>query len=117
MEVKWSELRLWNGGICPVGPDDLVWVLFDDMENRSGFARDYHWSRADFAALNIIAYRVEVKPAPLIERWVNVFTDACGKEHVSGLIHQTKRHAQDAASDVVTFQLRHRQILLREVRE
>lgn len=116
MEQKWSELRLWNGGICPVGPDDRVCVLFDDMDKRYGFARDYDWSH-DGGPWNIIAYRVEVKPAPLIERWANVFTDADGAEHVSDLIHQTKRHAQDAASGVVTFQLRYRQILLREVRE
>lgn len=113
MKVKWSELRLWNGGICPVGPDDLVWVLFDDMENRSGFARDYHWSRADFAALDIIAYRVEVKPAPLIERWVNVRTDSHGKERVYDLSYSTERDAQDAASGNMNV----RQVLLREVRE
>jgi len=110
MERKWSELRLWNGGICPVGPDDLVWVLFDDMENRSGFARDYHWSRADFAALNIIAYRVEVKPAPLIERWANVYTRDDG-ELVVGLLFKTESLALAAANTGAS------QILLREVRE
>lgn len=113
VKVEWSELRLWNGGECPVGPDEMVCVLFDDMENRSGFARDYHWSRADFAALNIIAYRVEVKPAPLIEMWANVFTDSDGDEFVTGALFRTKSDALGAALGPMDA----RQILLREVRE
>lgn len=112
MEHKWSELRLWKGGECPVGLDEMVWVLFDDMDKRYGFARDYHWSH-DGGPWNIIAYRVEVKPAPLIERWVNVSTDACGKERVSILLWDTESAARIVASGDMNV----RQVLLREVRE
>lgn len=110
MEHKWSELRLWNGGECPVGPDDRVWVLLEDMESRDCFARDYSWLH-EYGLSNIIAYRVEVKPAPLIERWVNVFTDSCGKERVASLLCDTESAARIVAGPGA------RQILLREVRE
>ena len=38
VKVEWSELRLWNGGECPVGPDEMVCVLFDDKvcDGQSG---------------------------------------------------------------------------------
>lgn len=112
MEVKWSELRLWNGGICPVGPDDLVWVLYEDMDDSIDAARRYYWSHKG-EPVDIIAYRVEVKPAPLIERWANVRTDSHGKERVYDLSYSTERDAQDAASGNMNV----RQVLLREVRE
>lgn len=109
MEQKWSELRLWNGGECPVGPDDRVWVLLEDMESRDCFARDYSWLH-EYGLSNIIAYRVEVKPAPLIERWANVYTRDDG-ELVVGLLFKTESLALAAANEGA------RQILLREVRE
>lgn len=112
MEHKWSELRLWNGGECPVGLDEMVWVLYGDMGNNISSAGDYYWSHNGESG-DIIAYRVEVKPAPLIERWVNVFTDSCGKEWVYDLSYSTERDAQDAASGNMNV----RQVLLREVRE
>jgi hypothetical protein len=110
MEHKWSELRLWNGGECPVGLDEMVWVLYGDMDNNISSAGDYYWSHNGESG-DIIAYRVEVKPAPLIERWVNVFTDACGKERVASLLWDTEIAARIVAGPDA------RQILLREVRE
>ena len=112
MKREWSELRLWKGGDCPVGPDEMVWVLLETMGNRIGLARFLYWSHEGLSS-DIIAYRVEVKPAPLIERWVNVRTDSHGKEWVYDLSYSTERDAQDAASGNMNV----RQILLREVRE
>lgn len=110
MEQKWSELRLWNGGICPVGPDEMVWVLYEDMCEERARARHCRWLRKGEPA-DIIAYRVEVKPAPLIERWVNVYTDADGVEWAGDTYYDTKNAARIAAGPDA------RQILLREVRE
>ena len=112
VKVEWSELRLWKGGECPVGPDEMVWVLFDDMDKRYGFAGDYDWSH-DGGPWNIIAYRVEVKPKPLIEMWANVFIDSDGDEFVAGALFRTKSAALGAARGPMDA----RQILLREVRE
>ena len=112
VKVEWSELRLWNGGECPVGPDEMVWVLFEDMSHDRGVACRYRWSHQGWPG-DIIAYRVEVKPAPLIERWVNVFTDSDGKDVVSGLLSPTKIAALEASHGPMAA----RQILLREVRE
>jgi len=109
MEHKWSELRLWNGGECPVGLDEMVWVLYGDMDNNISSAGDYYWSHNGESG-DIIAYRVEVKPAPLIERWANVYTRDDG-ELVVGLLFKTESLALAAANEGA------RQILLREVRE
>ena len=112
MEQKWSELRLWNGGICPVGPDEMVWVLLEDMSHGSAAACDYAWSHHGWPG-DIIAYRVEVKPKPLIEMWANVFIDSDGDEFVAGALFRTKSAALGAARGPMDA----RQILLREVRE
>ncbi len=109
MEHKWSELRLWNGGECPVGLDEMVWVLYGDMGNNISSAGDYYWSHNGESG-DIIAYRVEVKPKPLIERWANVYTRDDG-ELVVGLLFKTESLALAAANTGA------RQILLREIRE
>jgi hypothetical protein len=72
-------------------------------------AGDYYWSHNGESG-DIIAYRVEVKPAPLIERWANVYTRDDG-ELVVGLLFKTESLALAAANEGA------RQILLREVRE
>ena len=112
MEHKWSELRLWKGGECPVGPDEMVWVLYEDMDDSIDAARRYYWSHKG-EPVDIIAYRVEVKPAPLIERWANVFTHDDGDEFIAGGLFYTK----NAALKAVPGHMDARQILLREVRE
>lgn len=109
MEQKWSELRIWKGGECPVGPDELVWVLLEDMSHDRAVACRYRWSHQGWPG-DIIAYRVGVKPKPLIERWANVYTRDDG-ELVVGLLFKTESLALAAANTGAS------QILLREVRE
>lgn len=54
-ENKWIE---WKGGKCPVPPETIVEVKFDDGYVASGdFAEVWDW-RAPIVDMTIVAYRV-----------------------------------------------------------
>lgn len=65
-EYDYGPVIPWSGGECPVEPDDIVDVVFRDMETCCGLsARGWDWGEgSDYA---IIAYRVKKKKVPKVE--------------------------------------------------
>jgi hypothetical protein len=74
--TNWNDgtIHGWNGGDCPVHPETVVKVYFEDQLPRKGAACDFCWT-LDTTGLDvdIIAFRV-VKPyvEPKVI-WVNEY--------------------------------------------
>jgi hypothetical protein len=68
---KWHG---WNGGGCPVNPDDVIVATFERSETFYGEAKTLKWDYEDNAMYHIpVAFRV-VKRAPLV-LWINEYPD------------------------------------------
>ena len=64
-EIQWSDLRLHDGGECPVGPDEVVRVVFRTWNAcmRIVPASTWRWkSKSNYRDDDIIAYQVQIKP-------------------------------------------------------
>jgi hypothetical protein len=48
----------WTGGSCPVGPEEIVEVLFADQLKRKGMSSLFWWVHGNNRGNNIVGYRV-----------------------------------------------------------
>jgi hypothetical protein len=65
-DTDWIE---WAGGECPVAGDTLVeWMLRGERDGQYIYnsvrapAQDLDWDHLDLSGIDIVAYRVVVKP-------------------------------------------------------
>ena len=100
-----GEWHGWPSGACPVHPESVVDVKFNDGEECKGYhAEDWNWDED-----KIIAFRVTkpyIEPTKLREFWINEYKWGIGN------VYESKAEADECATDV-----RIRCIHLREVIE
>ncbi len=70
-EDEYGPVIPWSGGECPVDPEDIVTVFFNNNEVSKGLtAGGWCWIGDGTHPYHIIAYRVKKKKVPKVETMV-----------------------------------------------